>query len=120
MPRRAKPKSSLFAPAGSLLKKLSSANARTRSRFLHWGIWGVSLFFVYSLMSGTYGIPRIVRLSMEKNALIEANRHYTIELVDATRVRKLLLHDRSFIEQIARSQFHMVRQNETIYRYRGQ
>jgi cell division protein FtsB len=70
-------------------------------------------------MGGTYSIPRIIRLKMEQQALIEANRQYTVELVDAARVRRLLLTSPSYIEYIARSRYRMVRPNETIYRYRG-
>jgi cell division protein FtsB len=71
-------------------------------------------------MSGTYGIPRIVRLEMEKESLIKANRALTIELIDAERIKKMLQSDPGYIEYIARTRYHMARPNETIYRYRRQ
>lgn len=119
MPRRAKSRGSILAPAGSLLKKLSNTDARLRRRILRVGVWVLALFFFWSLVSGSYGLPRIVRLKMQKEALIEANRKTTAELVDATRKRRLLLSDPDYIEQIARTRFHMVYPGETIYRYRG-
>jgi len=80
----------------------------------------MALLFLYSLMSGTYGLPRIVRLKIEKEALIEANRECVVELVDMARVRRMLRSDPAYIERIARMRYHMVRSGETIYRYRGQ
>jgi len=119
MPRRVKKKTSLLAPAGSLLRRLSSTDARLRRRIVRYGLWGIGLFFLYSVMSGTYGIPRIVKLKMEKEALIEANSKQLIDLVDATRLRDMLKHDATYINQIARSKYYMTRPDETIFRYRG-
>jgi len=119
MPRRAKAKGSLLAPAGSLLRKLSNTDARVRRRFLQIGIWVLVVFFCWSLISGTYGVPRIVRLKLQKEALIDANRKMTAELVDSYRMRHMLLTDENYLEQIARTRFHMVYPGETIYRYRG-
>lgn len=71
-------------------------------------------------MSGTYGIPRIARLEMERRSLVEANRHLTVELVESDRLRQLLRSSESYIEYIARTRYRMVHPNEVIYRYRGQ
>lgn len=70
-------------------------------------------------MSGTYGIPRIIRLKMEKDALINSNRHQLAQLVDSEQIRDKLLYDFRYIEQIARTKYYMAAPNETIYRYRG-
>ena len=83
-------------------------------------LWVVGILFVYSLMTGEYSIPNIVRLKLEKESLIRANRELAVELVDATWERELLLHDPIYIEKIARARYHLARPNETIYRYRGQ
>jgi cell division protein FtsB len=117
--RRAKKKRSLLAPAGSLIKRLSDTNVRLRRRFIRYGLWTLGLLFLYSLLSGTYGIPRIIRLHIEKQALIESNRQRSAELVDLARIRGLLQQDQSYIERVARERYHMVWPNETIYRYRG-
>ena len=119
VPRRARKKNSLLAPAGSLIKRLSDTNVRLRRKVIRYGLWALLLLFLYSIMSGTYGIPRIARLHFEKQALIESNHRRTADLVDLTRVRRLLQCDNGYIEQIARKRYHMVRSNETIYRYRG-
>ena len=119
MPRRVKTKSSILAPAGSLIKRLADTNARVRRKIIRYGLWGVSLFFLYTVMSGTYGLPRIVRLKMEKEALIDANRRHLVELVDAARVREMLKSDPNYIEWIARTRYHLARPDEIIYRYRG-
>jgi len=120
MSRRIKKKPSLFAPAGNLLKKLSNTDARIRRRVVKIGLWVLGLFFLYSFMSGTYGITRIARLEIERKQLTEANQYQLVELIDAVRVRKMLTSDPDFIEYIARTRYHMAYPNEIIYRFRGQ
>jgi len=121
MTRRIKNKRSLFAPlADNFLNRLSASDSRFRRKFVKISFWVVAVIFVYSLMSGTYGIPRIVRLEMHRHSLIEANRRLTSELINADRICKLLENDPGYIEYIARTKYRMVRSNETIYRYRGQ
>ncbi len=121
MPRRIKQNRSFWAPlAENLAHRLSGTNQRLRRRVVRYGLWAVALLFLYSLMGGSYSIPRIIRLEFERHSLIEANRQYTAELVDAARIRDLLRHDPSYIEYIARTRYRMVRPDETIYRYRGQ
>ena len=120
MSRRIKKKPSLFAPAGNLLKKLSNTDARVRRRVVKIGLWVLGLFFLYSFMSGTYGITRIIRLEIERKQLTEANQQQLVELIDAVRVREMLKSDPNFIEYIARTRYHMAYPNEIIYRFRGQ
>ena len=74
--------------------------------------------FVYSLMSGTYGIPRIIRLELEKRSLIEANRTQTIALIDAERIQRMLCSDPLYLERIARLKYRMIYPGETLYHYR--
>ncbi len=119
MPRRVRQKPSLLAPASDLIKRLSGENARLRRRLVFAGYCGVALFFAYSVASDTYGVPRILRLEMEKRVLSDANRRQTAQLIDNIRERNLLLNDRNYIELIARTKYHMAYPNETIYRYRG-
>lgn len=121
MPRRIKQSRSFFAPlAENFMRRLSSTDKRLRRKVVKYGFGALGLLFVYSLMSGTYGIPRIVRLELEKRSLIEANRRLTIDLIDAARIKKMLKSDPSYIEYIARTRYRMAYPNETIYRYRGQ
>ena len=120
MPRRVKKQSSFLAPAGNLLRKLSDTDARLRRKVVRYGLLAIGLLFVYSFMSGTYGIPRIVRLELEKASLAESNRELMVELIDADRIRSLLQNDPAYIEYVARTRYHMAYPNETIYRYRGQ
>ena len=121
MPRRVKKKKqSLLAPAGNLIKRLSNTQARSRRKALRYSIWTIAIFLGYSFMSGTYGIPRIIRLELEKRDLINSNRRLTAELIDSDRERQLLKNDPDYIEYIARTRYHMAFPNETIYRYRGQ
>ncbi len=82
-------------------------------------LWGLAGLFAVSLLFGTYSVPRIIKLHLQKSTLIETNRRLTAELVDAVRVREMLRSDPLFIEQIARTRYYMVRPGETIYRYRG-
>lgn len=120
MPRRIHKKTpSLFAPAGSLLKSLSNADSRLRRRVLRIGLWVMAGLFATSLLFGTYSVPRIVKLQLQKSALVESNRQLTTDLIDAVRIREMLHSDPYYIEQIARSRYYMVRPNEIIYRYRG-
>jgi cell division protein FtsB len=119
MPRRIKQKPSLLAPAGQLLRRLSDADVRTRRRITRYSLWVIGLFFLYTLMSGTYGIPRIARLKIEKETLIEDSRQRLAELVDEVRVREMLKNDPVYIEFVARTEYYLARPNEIIYRYRG-
>ncbi len=119
MRRRTTKKPSLLSPAGNLLKRLSDTSARQRRRMLKWTSWVLGLAFAYSLMIGNYGIPRIVKLEMQRNALLEANRKQVVDIVDARRMRDMLKSDSRYIELIARTRYYMTRPNETVYRYRG-
>ena len=119
MPRRIKKKPSLFAPAGNLIRKLSETDKRLRRRVLKISLWLLALTVAYSWTFGTYSVPRIVKLKLQKSALIDANRELSADLVDAARVRDMLRTDPGYIEQIARTRYYMVRPGETIYRYRG-
>lgn len=102
------------------MKRLSGTSQRARRKVVRYGFWSIGILFVYSLMSGTYGIPRIVRLELERKALIEANQRELVDLVDASRTRRMLASDKVYIEYIARTRYHMAYPDETIYRYRGQ
>ncbi|MEW5795801.1 MAG: septum formation initiator family protein [Candidatus Zixiibacteriota bacterium] len=120
MPRKARQKKpSLLAPAGSLLKRLSNADSRFRRRVLQIGLWAMAALFAYGLFIGTYSVPRIIRLNIKKQALLETNRHLAADLVDAVRVSDMLTHDSTYIEQVARTRYYMVRPNEIIYRFRS-
>lgn len=121
MSRRVRKSPSLFAPlADNFVKRLSGTSQRFRRKLIKYGFWAIGLLFLYSLMSGTYGIPRIIRLEMERKALIEANRRELVDLIDAERVRKMLQSDKTYIEYLARTRYRMAYPDETIYRYRGQ
>jgi len=119
MPRRVKKSKPTFANlADNLVKKVSSADVRTRRKIVRWGTWAIVIATFWSLMSGTYGLPRIVRLELKRRSLIEANRQLTAEYVDAAILRKKLVSDPQYIEYIARTRYYMVYPNETLYRYR--
>ncbi len=105
---------------GNLIKRLSGTDLRLRRKLVKYGFTAIGLVFLYSLASGTYGIPRIIRLEMERKALIQSNRTELVDLIDSERIRDMLLNDKDYIEFIARTRYHMVYPNETIYRYRGQ
>jgi len=118
--RRIKKTRSFLGPvAENFIKRVSGSDVRLRRKIIRIGFWVIGLTFLYSLLSGTYGVPRIIRLEMEKSALIEANRNKTAALVDAVRIRKRLVSDPEFIESIARSRYYMIYPGETIYRYQG-
>ena len=104
----------------NFVKRLSGTDLRLRRKLIKYGFWAIGLLFVYSLVSGTYGIPRIIRLEMQRKALIQSNRAELVDLIDSERIRDMLLNDKDYIEFIARTRYHMVYSNETIYRYRGQ
>jgi cell division protein FtsB len=120
MPRRIKKSRSFLGPlADNLKQRLKSTDTRVRRRIIKISFWVIVLLFMHSLVSGTYGIPRIIRLELERRSLIEANRELTADLVLADRRKRLLRSDSTFIEYIARTKYRMVRPGETIYRYRG-
>ena len=119
MRRRVNKGGSLLAPAGSLIKKLSNSSQRHRRQLLRISLTVLAIVFVGSLLFGTYSIPRIIKLHLQRSSLIQANRRLSTELVDAARVVKMLKSDPGYLEQIARSRYYMAREDETIYRYRG-
>ena len=79
----------------------------------------IGVFFVWSCLDGEYGLIRIAKLSNERNGIAQTNQRKTAELIDAVRIRELLKTDRTYIEYIARTRYHMAAPNETIYRFRG-
>ena len=117
-PRVRKTKSKRPSLAESFVKKLSSADTRLRRKMVRYAFWSVGFLFFYSLMVGTYSIPRIIRLEMEKTELAESNQRLLVNLIDNDRVRKMLKSDPIYLERIARSRFNMTRPDETIYLYR--
>lgn len=119
MVRRVRNKQSLFSPAGELIRKLSDADKRTRRKVVKTALWAVAVVFLYSTMAGTYSLPRIAKLELEKRRLEHANRVQVAELVDAERLREMLQNDPRYIEMIARTRYNMVRPGETLYRVRG-
>lgn len=120
MPRRIKKKPSLLAPAGNLIKRLSDTDKRLRRRVLTYTLWGLGVLFVYGLLFGTYSIPRIAKLHLKEQSLVEDNRKLTADLIDAVRQREMLQSSPEYIEYIARTRYFMVRPDETVYRYRIQ
>ncbi|MCX6835874.1 MAG: septum formation initiator family protein [candidate division Zixibacteria bacterium] len=119
MPRKiSQRKPSLLAPAGDLLKSLSNAESRLRRRVFRIGLLCVVVLFAYSLVFGSYSLPRIARLQMKKHALIETNRRLATELIDTDRTRHLLQTDPCYIEQVARTRYYMVHPDDIVYRYR--
>lgn len=117
MSRRVSPKTaSVFAPANDLLRRVSDFDAR-RKRQIMLAVAGLfSALFLWSFLAGEYSIFSIWRLSNEKQALLQANRELIAQLIDADRKRTLLQSDPFYIEQIARSKYHMVFPGETVYR----
>ena len=119
MPRRVtKARPSLFTPAGSFVKRLAKENPHARRRLIAIGFWLIAIFFGWSFVSGDYGVPRIVRLELEKRGLQEANRRQMTLLIDATHEREMLRTDSLYISYIARTKYHMALPNETLYRLR--
>lgn len=119
MPRKiSQRKPSLLAPAGDLLKSLSNAESRLRRRVFRIGLLCIGVLFAYSLVFGSYSLPRIARLQMKKHALIETNRRLAAELIDTDRTRRLLQTDPGYIEQVARTRYYMVHPDDIVYRYR--
>jgi len=110
---------SLLAPAGDLLKSLSNAESRLRRRVFHIGLLCIAVMFMYSLVFGSYSLPRIARLQLKKHALMETNRRLAADLIDTDRTRRLLETDPCYIEQVARTRYYMVHPDDIVYRYRS-
>lgn len=120
MPRKiSQRKPSLLAPASDLLKSLSNAESRLRRRVFHIGLLCIAIMFAYSLVFGSYSLPRIARLQLKKHALIETNRRLAADLIDTDRTRRLLETDPCYIEQVARTRYYMVHPDDIVYRYRS-
>lgn len=118
MPRRIRKRSSLLVPAGDFLRRLADHPGRIRRRLVSAGFVFTALFLIYVIVGGTYGLPRILKLELQRDALVAANRAQMAELVDTARRRDLLRSDPTYIEYLARTRYHMAYPNETVYRYR--
>lgn len=120
MSARPRQSRSVLAPlAENLTRRFSNADARWRRKVLRIGILIIGAYFVLNLLVGSYSMPRIIRLELERKTLVAANRQLTADLIDKDRLRKMLRSDPLYIEFIARTRYHMVRPNEAIYYYRG-
>lgn len=85
-------------------------------------VWVTSICaaaFLWSFLAGDQSIFAIWKLSNEQQALRKANRELIAELIDAERTRNLLLSDPTYIELVARTQYHMVFPGETVYRIKA-
>ncbi len=119
MPRRVKHNRSFLTPlAENFIQRISSKDSRLRRRIVRYGFWILGGMFFYSLMSGTYGLPRIARLEIQRRTLEQSNRQIRAQVADLARTKKRLLYDRDYIEYIARIRYFMVAPGETVYRYR--
>ena len=119
MPRRVKQNRSFLTPlAENFIQRISSQDSRLRRKLVRYGFWILGIMFLYSLMAGDYGLPRIARLELERQSLTDANRQVRADVIDLARTRSRLLYDRAYIEKIARTRYFMVGPGETVYRYR--
>lgn len=118
MPRRVKESRFALAPlAEDFVRRLSKENSQLRRKIVRYGFWIMGSLFVYSMTIGSYSVPRIVRLQLQRQQLVEANRRMTLQLINDTHVKDLLESDPAYIEYVARTKYHMVYPGETIYRY---
>lgn len=121
MPRRIKQtKPILPSLMSNFIGRLSDSNNRLRKKLLKYGYIALAVFFIYSAVSPTFGIQRIIFLELEKETLKDSNREELVKLIDAERIRNLLKTSDSYIEYLARTRYHMIYPGETIYRYYGQ
>lgn len=121
MPRRVKQSKSILSPLmGDFMKRLGNSDQQLKNKLFKYAYWAISLFFIYSALNGTYGIPRIVELKLKQKALVESNQEELVKLIDGSRMRDLFKEDKGYIEYLARTRYHMVYPGETIYRYYGQ
>ncbi len=121
MPRRIRQSRSLMAELLELVsRRLGRRDKELRDKALRYAFCMLGLVFFYSLVVGTYSLPHIARLELRQRALEKTNRQLTVKLVDAARTKRLLLENSTYIENIARTKYHMARPQETIYRFRRQ
>jgi cell division protein FtsB len=121
MPRRVKESRFALAPlAEDFVTRLSKENSQLRRKIVRYGLWIMGFLLVYSLTIGSYSLPRIVRLQLQKGQLVEANRRLTVQLINDAHIKALLESDPAYIEYVARTKYRMVYPGETIYRYRNQ
>jgi cell division protein FtsB len=120
MPRKIKQSRSVLTPiAQAFVRKMTGADERFRRRVLFLAYMIVIGVFVYSLTNETYGVMRIMRLRAETTSLSASNLALSAEVIDAERIRDLLLSDKAYIEKIARTKYLMAYPNEQVFRYRG-
>jgi len=78
---------------------------------------GAILFIMFFTIFGDRGLLRIYQLDQEKQDIKKRLEDLKIENEKLKREIEALKTDRRYLESIARKDFGMVRQNETIYQF---
>jgi cell division protein FtsB len=85
-------------------------------------LWGAGLllgYLVYSFVGGDDGLIRVRALQHETSALRARKLALTAEADRVERSRKDVAKDPLLTERVARERFHMVKKDETLYRYQA-
>jgi cell division protein FtsB len=92
---------------------------RKRRRVLLWGAGLLLGYLVYSFVGGDDGLIRVRALQHETAALRDRKVALTAEADRVERNRKDVAKDPVLTERVARERFHMVKKDETLYRYQA-
>jgi cell division protein FtsB len=92
---------------------------RKKRRVLLWGAGLLLGYLVYSFVGGDDGLIRVRALQHETAALRARKLALAAEADQVERNRKDTARDPLITERVARERFHMVKKDETLYRYQA-
>jgi cell division protein FtsB len=107
------------APSRRYLRLPPTELKRKRRRFLLWGAGLLLGYLVYSFVGGDDGLIRVRALQHETAALRARKLALAAEADQVERNRKDTARDPLLTERVARERFHMVKKDETLYRYQA-
>lgn len=104
------------APPSRYLRR-RPPEAVKRHRILWIGGWLLASYLGYFLVAGETGILRIAALKRENEALRERKLSLSVRVNELEQRRREQARDPDLEERVARERFHLMREDEIVYRY---
>jgi cell division protein FtsB len=105
------------APAQRFLRRRPEEH-RGRRRLILIGAGALAAYLCYIFVGSDTGILRIAALKREDESLAKEKLQLAVRVNDLERLRKEQARDPYLEERVARERFHLVKKDETLYRYK--
>ncbi len=74
-------------------------------------------FLLYVFVMGSMGVPRMMSLLRNERSLMRRETRLAAEVMSLDTRRRMLESDTTYIEKVARTEYHLSRPNEIIYEF---